>query len=116
MAACQMRLNNCVARLSECVFEMALSSKSSRQKILNAFVKQFAGLCSSDFPPELAPDFDEIFGEMKDKLLPLMPGNYHASLGTLSPSEATRLIKKICSLYHEVLQYGLHHRSARAVL
>jgi hypothetical protein len=111
-----MRLNNCVARLSECVFEMALSSKSSRQKILNAFVKQFAGLCSSDFPPELAPDFDEIFGEMKNKLLPLMPGNYHASLGTLSPSEAIRLIKKICSLYHEVLQYELHHQSARTVL
>jgi hypothetical protein len=71
-------------------------------------VKQFAGLCSSDCPPELAPDFDEIFGEMKDKLLLLMPGNYHASVGTLSPSQATRLIKKICSLYHEVLQYELH--------
>lgn len=110
-----MRLNNCIARLSECVFEMALSSKSSRQKVLNAFAKQFAGLCSSDFPPELASEFDEIFGEMKAKLLPLMPGNYHASLGTLSPSQATRLIKKICTLYHDVLQYELHHRSARSV-
>jgi hypothetical protein len=109
-AACRMRLNNCIARLSECVFEMAQSSKSSRQKVLNAFTKQFGGLCASDFPPELAPQFDEIFGEMKDKLLPLVPGNYRASLGTMSSRDAIQIIKKICSLYIEVSEYESHHR------
>jgi hypothetical protein len=105
-----MRLNNCIARLSECIFEMAQNSESSRKKVLKAFVKQFAGLASSDFPPELSRQLGEIFSEMK-KLLPLMPGNYHASLGKLSSSVATRLIKKICSLYTEVLQYDLHRRN-----
>jgi hypothetical protein len=105
-----MRLNNCVARLRDCVFEMAQSSRSARQMVQNAFLKQFAGLHSSDSPRELVPHFNEIYGEMKDKLTPFVPGNYHASLGNLPTKEAARLVKEICSLYHEVLQHQLHHQ------
>src|SRR5215470_12175554 len=100
-----MRLSNCLGRLSECLYEMALSSQSARQKVLNAFVKQFAGLSASDFPPELAPEYKEILAEMKEGLLPLLPGNYHASLGKLSQKDARRLIKRIWNLHHNVVKY-----------
>jgi len=94
-----MNIQNCVARLDECISEMLLRSGSAADRVLVCTPK-FTGLGPSDFPLELAQEFRNIRANLRGLLSDKFPDN------SISPKDARRLIERIFALYRAVVEHN----------